>query len=223
MEIKICILQEVSNQESFDSEGAAFTAYKINYDHLGYQNYVGHNANDLLRIMETITPDIVIWIYPRSDKMADLLWKYRRENHHLKVIWMDDYYGRVVGDSSRYYDHLFVPILIHTHYLQKIITEWLLDSLEDDLNNQTKRILIQLSDNALHTVASEQLWRNEKADMKSFLKLDKQGRLDQNDRNALLDSGEIIARDNQLNLKNTISSCYLQLSEAGLKNESVRC
>ena len=38
-----------------------------------------------------------------------------------------------------------------------------------------------------------------------------------------LDSGEIIARDNQLNLKNTISSCYLQLSEAGLKNESVRC
>ena len=120
MSTKILIIQE-----PLENYPDTLADYKVILDFLGYENHTCRDADKLPEIMKTFDPDIAFWIYPWSDNISEILQQHRQANKDLKIIWADDHYGRIVGDTSIYYDRLLVPVIMPLDEFQNLIAELL--------------------------------------------------------------------------------------------------
>jgi hypothetical protein len=118
MNAKILLLQEL-----MEDIPNILDDYKIILDSLGYENSTCRDTNKLPEIMQIFEPDIVFWIYPRSNAIEGMLQQYRH-NDNLKVVWIDDQYGgRIVGDISTYCDRFLIRVALSADEFQKVIIE----------------------------------------------------------------------------------------------------
>ncbi len=215
MSAKILIIQDVLEKSD------AFTMYKGASDFLGYKNQVCHDAQTLPGIIKAFDPNIIFRIHPRSNDISNMLRTYRQNNSELLVIWViDGPIGRIVGDTSKNYDHLFNRLVMSTNEFQKTITEWFLGSLKNDPNNSTKqRFLHHLSDNALRQVVAEQMWSNNKAYMEKLMERDKRGKLDKEEQKILEEL--IQSRDQLMERKAEAASILIDRGYSGSVEELI--
>lgn len=188
----ILIIQELPELPKDGS--TACEAYKIVLKALGYKSKICHSACALPEALDVFDPNIIFWIYPGSNSVGGVLWEFRQNNKKAKVIWADDGpIGYPVGNPSKFYDHIFKPVITAEEF-QKIVTEWFLDSLDNELDTETlQSFLSQLTLTAQKLVVAEQMWRWEKSHLKARMEWQQQGHLNEYDQiilKQLLDTRE---------------------------------
>ncbi len=191
----ILIIQELPE---LPKEGSiACEAYKLILKALGYESQICHSAQTLPEIMRSFSPNIIFWIRPGSLDVIDILRIFRQNDRRLKVICTDDRpIGRTVGDDYFYH------IVLTAEEFQKIVTEWFIDSLDNELNTETlQSFLSQLTPTAQKLVVAEQMWRWEQSRLKVRLEWEQRGHLNEYDQvtlRQLLDTREQLLQRKKL-------------------------
>ncbi|MCA9945380.1 MAG: hypothetical protein H6656_03095 [Ardenticatenaceae bacterium] len=198
---KFLIIQELP--ELPEDGSTACEAYKLILKALGYESQICHSSQTLPEIMRSFKPNIVLWIRPGSSDAINILQAFRQNDSRLKVIWMDDRpRGRIVGDVSKYFDDFFPSVVPSAEEFQKIVTEWFIDSLDNELDTETlQSFLSLLTPKAQKLVVAEQMWPWEKSRLKVRLEWEQRGHLNEYDRvtlKQLLDTREQLLQRKKL-------------------------
>lgn len=199
----ILIIQELPELPKDGS--IACEAYKIILKALGYESWLCHSAGELAETLDVFKPDIIFWLYPRSNNIGGMLWKIRQNSKKVKVIWATEGpVGRPFSfeDMSKFRDHDFNSIVITGEEFQKIVTEWFIDSLDNELDTETwQSFLSLLTPKAQKLVVAEQMWPWEKSRLKVRLEWEQRGHLNEYDQvtlRQLLDTREQLLQRKKL-------------------------
>ena len=131
MDLTILIVQKLDEKYSNISAD-----YEVILNFLGYETAVCHDADKLSKMMKAFNPNLVIWIYPSSEDISDILRQHRQENEKLKVIWAFEEYGRIAGNPRDYYDDVFLGVVFTFSQLKKKIIKHFGDSYVTDKLNE---------------------------------------------------------------------------------------
>ena len=139
---------------------------------LGYEYAVCHDIEQLPKMLEAFEPNIVFWnIQDYTRRIANGIDKIRLHSKNLKVVLAYDFEMYLVGEEPA---DIYLP---HRHIFpnqfQKIITEHFFTNLYDEPSPDKwankLEALLELSDNALRVIASEQLRSGDQSHLERLL------------------------------------------------------